>query len=490
MSGGFGSTTIGGEIFNQISLRPEFPIGRFGIGFDIFLNIDSDGNLYKGDWNFNDFKSSARSILDKVRYIRWSNPQDSFYFRFGNLNDVNLGMGILVMNYTNALQYPSIRKIGFNAKADFGTLGIETIVSDFKYKPGLLGLRLTYKILPGLNMGLSYTEDVNQFSGLSDRDGDNYPDVFDHFPNESEQFDEAQAQSDDWQNFYINNISSTGDTTLFGEWFKRLPLNHNKYSPIKSENNEVAGYGVDFSFNLTNRLLIYTQAAKLIAQHSDSTSYSGGYGYVPIGLKYSWGPLSLLAEYRINSEHFLFNYWDKSYEVNRVIVNNQKLTTKEDRIFNYGKMKGLFIQSKLRFGNLLELKTNYTDMKGEVRENINDLFSPTEENKSFSSTLSLKSSFIPKLNKAELFYQQTNIPNPFDFELTETSIYGYNLELKISDDMILVYRSITSFIPPEEEFVPEDVLARDIEFSDNEGIFTKVKPVNIIQLQTQFLFNP
>ena len=134
------------------------------------------------------------------------------------------------------------------------------------------------------------------------------------------------------------------------------------------------------------------------------------------------------------------------------------------------------------------LKTNYTDMKGEVRDNINHIFTSSEKNKSFSTVLSLKSNFIPKLNKAEFFYQQTNIPNPFDFELSETSIYGYNIELRISEDMVLIYSSTTSFIPPENETLSENSLSRDIEFSDNEGISTHSIPVNIIQLETRISF--
>lgn len=55
--------------------------------------------------------------------------------------------------------------------------------------------------------------------------------------------------------------------------------------------------------------------------------------------------------------------------------------------------------------------------------------------------------------------------------------------------MVLVYRSTTSFIPPEFEEIktPEN---RDIELSDNEGISNKHIPVNIIQLETRFNFNP
>ena len=44
MSGGFGSITLDGDIYNQISFSPEIPVGKLTIGFDFYLNIDSQGN--------------------------------------------------------------------------------------------------------------------------------------------------------------------------------------------------------------------------------------------------------------------------------------------------------------------------------------------------------------------------------------------------------------------------------------------------------------
>lgn len=485
MSGGFGSITLDGEIYNQISFSPEIPIGKLRIGFDFYLNIDSEGNIYAGDWQFNDFQSGTRTFIDKVRYIRWGRPGDPFYVRFGNLHNVNLGMGILVLGYTNALQYPSVRKLGLDFKGDFGTLGLEMITSDFKYKPGLTGLRMAYKILPGLDMGLSLAHDIDQYAGLSDRDGDKYPDLFDHFPDDSDKQDEAQEQIDEWQEFYWEYVAGNGEFNSFNDWFRQLPLNHNTYNPVSTEINSVSGFAFDLSYRLPFGGLLYAQAAKLSAQHSDSTTFEGGYGFVPLGLKFNFGPATMQAEYRTNSEYFLFNYWDRSYEINRIIVIGENLKTKEDKLFNYGKMKGLFVQLQIRLGNILLLSSNYTDMQGEVRENVDNSFTPSESNKSFSSTLSLKPDLIPKLNKAELFYQQTNIPNPFAFEFSETTVYGYYLELQISRGMTFVFKSTTSFILPEDSEDGESVLSRDIEFSDNEGISTKR---STIQLQTRFSF--
>ena len=45
LSGAFGSVTIDGEIYNQLSLRPEIPIGKLGLGLDIYFYINGDGEL-------------------------------------------------------------------------------------------------------------------------------------------------------------------------------------------------------------------------------------------------------------------------------------------------------------------------------------------------------------------------------------------------------------------------------------------------------------
>ena len=50
-SGAMGSVTINGEIYNQVSIRPEIPIGKMGIGLDIYLYFNDEG-IYKGNWDF------------------------------------------------------------------------------------------------------------------------------------------------------------------------------------------------------------------------------------------------------------------------------------------------------------------------------------------------------------------------------------------------------------------------------------------------------
>ena len=59
-------------------------------------------------------------------------------------------------------------------------------------------------------------------------------------------------------------------------------------------------------------------------------------------------------------------------------------------------------------------------------------------NQSFTSVIKLKKS-ISKIERATWFYQQRNVPNPFDFEYSESTITGYNIGLNLGNGMVLSY---------------------------------------------------
>ena len=82
-TGSFGTVVIDGDIYNQISMRPEFNYRNWGMGFDLYLYIDSNGKLYDETWKFDTFKNTYRTILDKFRYIRYGYPGDELYFKVG-----------------------------------------------------------------------------------------------------------------------------------------------------------------------------------------------------------------------------------------------------------------------------------------------------------------------------------------------------------------------------------------------------------------------
>ena len=176
-TGTFGSATINNEIYNQFSIRPEFTAGNLGVGFDLYFYFDENGALYDRNWDFSSGET-MRTLIDKIYYIRWNQPFDDRYFRIGSLPKVTMGYGSLVNSYSNSMDYPSIRRTGFDLRFTFGNFGLDFIHSDFKEfdAPALLGLGTRFEFIENLDLSFIMVTDQNQYNGLLDSDGDHYPD--------------------------------------------------------------------------------------------------------------------------------------------------------------------------------------------------------------------------------------------------------------------------------------------------------------------------
>jgi hypothetical protein len=187
-----GSATINDTIYNQVALRPELSFGKLGIGFDLVMYIDNEGNVRKDEWD------EPSDFIDKILYLRWGQKSDPFWLMWGSLNNVTLGYGGLLNGYSNMMEFPSVRKVGINTGIAFGKFGTEVFLSnmkDFSRGGTLLGLRGTYKVSDALpiTLGMNFVRDMNQFSGLKDTDGDDYPDLFDDFPNDKDLWNDTDG---------------------------------------------------------------------------------------------------------------------------------------------------------------------------------------------------------------------------------------------------------------------------------------------------------
>ncbi|MFQ6617520.1 MAG: hypothetical protein ACE5QV_02420, partial [Fidelibacterota bacterium] len=107
-SGSVGAVVIDGKIYNQVSLRPEIPVGKFGVALDLVLYIDDRGHIRKEDWD------ELGDIIDKIFYVRYGKPEEPIFVRVGALADVSLGYGIIVDRYSNTVEYPAVKRIGAN----------------------------------------------------------------------------------------------------------------------------------------------------------------------------------------------------------------------------------------------------------------------------------------------------------------------------------------------------------------------------------------
>ncbi len=165
VEGGVGFTSIGDQTYYQLSLAPEFAIGKFGVGLDINLLINTKDNTIL-------WKEMQRGRF--LRYLRWGHKGDDLYARLGMLDYSRLGNGTIMYLYKNS---PSIsdRKIGMELDYNFGKFGFESMYSDFAFQ-GVIGMRPYVKplhfaglasvpVIGGLEIGTTFVTDLRDKSG-------------------------------------------------------------------------------------------------------------------------------------------------------------------------------------------------------------------------------------------------------------------------------------------------------------------------------------
>ena len=73
---GIGSASLDGVLYNQLALRPEINIWKIGIGLDLILYIDNEGNIAPIAQEKWDIKNDPSLILDKILYVKYGQKLD------------------------------------------------------------------------------------------------------------------------------------------------------------------------------------------------------------------------------------------------------------------------------------------------------------------------------------------------------------------------------------------------------------------------------
>ena len=84
---GIGSATIDGTLYNQLALRPEINIAGVGIGLDLVVYMDNEGNVREDEW---DFKSDPDLIYDKILYIRYGEKSSPAWVQYEYIENMTL----------------------------------------------------------------------------------------------------------------------------------------------------------------------------------------------------------------------------------------------------------------------------------------------------------------------------------------------------------------------------------------------------------------
>ena len=473
LQGAFGAVTIDGKIWNQIALRPVIPIGKISVALDIVFYIDQDGNVHDDEWDFSSGEKSKNSIIDKVYYIRYGKRWDPLFFQIGALDHVTIGHGILVNGYSNTMLYPQVRKVGMEAKFKAFGLNFYGFTNDFKENLGLTGFRVSGSGPGGINIGAGLTIDRNQYLGLRDSDGDGRPDLVDDFPDDSNYW--LDTDGDGLADVFSGEFDIDGDgvtDTLDSDipgWDldtsivldtditrKPEPLNVNEKSRSIYAISLDASKKIYAERNMS--VSVYAQFAALIGKTSDPVSGRDttlGTGLIPFGLSTKFGPARFKFEYRIMPQgRFEFGYWDRSYEIERATFSSTnvdilsggsfgEIITKDSRLGKFGKQKGYFSTLSLDLGAMIGASMSYQNLFGEQWSGSTNSFIE-DRNQSFIASVGLKKP-ISRITNARWYYQQRNVPNPFEFEFTESTITGYRVGIKLGNGMILNYIFRRSF---------------------------------------------
>lgn len=505
-SGSFGTVTIDGKVWNQITLRPETPIWKLNIAWDLAFYFDSDGNIYDENWNFATFRNGKNTFIDKIYYLSYGRIEDPLYFKIGSLDKVNLGYKILVNDYSNMVQYPQVRNIGLNIRLNNQYVSVQGFVNDFKQNAGVLGARLTMPKLFSTPVGFTFVVDRNQYLGLKDTDEDGYPNFMDHFPsnghywldsdgdgladNQANEYDRdgdgfpdvydleaihafwetlGQAVGQDFSNETFYDSLPDPDVTLLP-----TPLN------IADNSDPIAAIAVDFGYPVyaQEKMLvsIYAQAAQMLGNTvhpGNGKKLNLGFGLVPIGIASQFGPATFNIEYRmIPNGQFEFSYWNRTYELERAAIvtttDKTNIISKESTLGRYGNQKGSFTKLGLKIAPYFKMSVSYQNLIGSNWNAGKGKFL-TSQIQSLSTSLDLIKS-ISRIQYAQLFYQQRNVPHPLKFKRSESTIMGYRAGVELGSGLLLNYTFQKSF--------------RD--WDGNGNISGSNETVNLVTIETSF----
>ena len=184
-----GAVTIDNTTYSEAIIQPNLKLGKLRLG--LYLPVIYSSNLFdpsdwyhpggNDEWSFGyqQFKAGdyaggsldlARDLALKIKYLEYGEQfKDPFFIKLGNLEDLTLGHGLIMRNYANDADFPSVRRLGFNLGVDSQDGGFELLANDLT-NPEIFGLRAYLRPIPDfkLALGASAVVDWDPASQLTD----------------------------------------------------------------------------------------------------------------------------------------------------------------------------------------------------------------------------------------------------------------------------------------------------------------------------------
>ncbi len=473
-----GSVTVDQEQLYRLSLRPDFPLGRLGIGLDLELFVERNGDLGSRGWKAGSSTQTFDSILRKIYYVRYGRPNDAVYVKMGALSDVTLGYGLIMDNYRNTLHYPGIKKTGLQfrianlAGTNIGLEGVINNLQDFQEGGALIGLR-TFGYAAALEVGVTFVADLDQYSGLRDSDSDGVPDPIDAFPEDGQFALDNDADgvpdhidSDDDNDGIIDADAGSGLSADIASTLLGLNANYGNAFPVDQDVDRQKPFnknhvdqdffsilGLDLAYplirNLGLALKLYGQFALLIDDDDALSSFEArqqgvspgnrqatGFGLAAPGLWLSLGPLKGQLDFRHFRRDFDSRYFDELYELDRAYLDlaTGQAQSKDAQLGHSNELSGFFGHLGTELGSYAYASVSYQYLTG------TDI---PKQQLIASASLSRKLlKYVPRLKRAYAYFHKNNIGrNPNEdgtgrddfFEPTKDTFYGFDIELNMKE---------------------------------------------------------
>jgi hypothetical protein len=443
-----GVVTVDNEQWTRIALAVDVPIWRFGVCFDLELFLDTQGNFTNKAWDFGDSKKTAKSLLRKIRYIRLNHSGDPVYVKIGGLDNVTFGYGFIVDRFTNMLKYPGEKLFGVEFELnDLSPIGLslQALVPDameFGYEGGILAGRIGFKplkmtekpIISGISISGMIATDLNQYApakdwdfeltgGKWDRDNDGKTDsAFIHqmYGNLSN-YDEIV-----WRHRFMDDY----DRDVGDQW-------------AEDSEDIITIVGGDIIIPIINTKLLnldlYGQAGITLDDENDDKIQKGwGIGAPGVGLKV--GPLWSRVEYRHIRDKFSPGYFN-TYYLNERIRRNP-VSVKEQLLVDT-ELNGVFGQMGINIKDFFIVDCRYQMLVGEKDTADNRI-----KDQRFEGTANLGDILlerIPKVNKVEVFYYQTDIDTDDEYKRffyqSPTTYWGHRLGCEVIEGAYIIWET-------------------------------------------------
>ena len=185
-----GSVTIDGTTYSKAVIQPNFRFANDKLKFGLYLPIIYSSDMFNPDdwyhpngndewsfgtdkgWSTDPFAAALDAVGDlalKFKYFEYGRQlEDPFFIKLGNLDDLTLGHGLIMRNYSNDGEFPAIRRVGFELGLDLKSIGLELVANDLA-DPEVFGTRLFIRPIPNfkLAIGISGVMDINPLASVA-----------------------------------------------------------------------------------------------------------------------------------------------------------------------------------------------------------------------------------------------------------------------------------------------------------------------------------